>query len=189
MDTTLDYRLKCLKSKEIQEEWYPQMGDYMVALASYCDCEEKEPCSKCLEMSNVFVISSQFDFNESVGGTHWFFGAGTCIRGEGIKCNSTYSHVMTESGDSEVENEFYICSKNKMLWLPRQDQIQSMMLNNYNKTDVGILYSFTDWIENNIKINELYPSSSYSLEELWLMYYMYTNYNKIWNNKDWVEES
>ncbi|GAV11437.1 hypothetical protein [Paenibacillus sp. NAIST15-1] len=180
MNTSLEYRLMCMKATEIQDLWEPQVGDYLVSKASYCYngiCEPASPCNECLEMSNVYVVSGKYDFHESIGGTHWYYGGHSCGRGHGSLINSTGCYVMNRSGhNSSQELDYEISAVSEHLWLPRLDQIQEMLFkgsNCYEKT----MY-FVRWIDTN-----KYYMSDESPEELWLKYLMEKQYNKKWRNE------
>lgn len=188
MDLSIEYRQMCLQAQEIQSNWNPIVGDYMISKASYCGnnddgCTDEYPCIDCLEMDNTYVISGQYNYHESVGGTHWFFGGHACVKGNGNMCNDTACYIMTESGHSTISHELFTSNKTKMLWLPRQDQIQLMFL-----SKISELYRtrlLIEWSDNNIE----YTKSHYSLEMLWLMFFMDKKFNKIWdcNNQKWAE--
>jgi len=180
MDTNNEYRTMCMESPEIQTNWNPLVGDFMLTKSSYCDegnnnCTENKPCSHCLEMGNVYVISGKYDYDKSVGGTHWFFGGGACVNDGGHICNDTHCSIMSESGFSTIRPSPFKCSPDDMLWMPRQDQIQSMFLNgltNHSKTR-----HFIEWLDTEAEYN----AYTYSLEMLWLMFYMCEVHNKQWN--------
>lgn len=187
MDTSLEYRLMCLKANEIQQQWKPEDGDYMVSKASYCgddDCNEDTPCSSCLKMSNLWVISGQYNYHESVGGSHWFFGGSACSKDGGNRANDTHCFIMTNTGHSEIGHRFNTVSKNKMLWLPRQDQLQSLFWNGL--TNVHKIRRFTEWLQT-----ATYNPYTESLESLWLKCYMEEVHHKEWNAisniKKWEE--
>lgn len=180
MDNSIEYRWMCYQAKELQKQWKPQIGDYIISKCGYCydednKCTHDEPCIDCLEMDNTYVISGQFDYNTSVGGTHWFFGGGACVSDYRCKCNDTFCYVMTEDGHSDISDDLHTSTKNEMLWLPRQDQIQSIFLNGLTKTYK--VKAFIEWLD----IKAEYNAYTYSLEMLWLMFYMYKVYNKKWN--------
>jgi hypothetical protein len=92
--------------------------------------------------------------------------------------------------DKEVKYLIYILSANCVqlngtdIWLPRQDQLQAMLLNylNFTSTTWGLLSAVyhKTWKETE------YYSLFISMEQLWLSFVMYEKYNKIWNGKDWV---
>jgi hypothetical protein len=176
----------CYKAKELQDSWNPKIGDYMVSTASYCgnddpNCDESGICKECLEMSNIYVISGQFDFVEELGGRHWFYGGSPCVKGDGNRMNDTHCYVMTRKGNSMLTNRFLQSSQKQKTWLPRQDQIQEMFmtaLNSYSKTK-----EFVKWLDT-----EIYNPFTFSLEMLWLMFYMEQRYNKRWDAvvKEWI---
>jgi len=68
-------------------------------------------------------------------------------------------------------------------WLPRQDQLQDMIM----KTQIGndtycytsLILDFVDFVNR--------PSELFTLEQQWLVFVMKEIYNKVWNDKDWVE--
>ena len=181
MDTNNEYRLMCLNSSEIQNNWNPEVGDFMLAKAAYCDednidCTEEKPCAECLESDNVYVISGKYDYAESVGGTHWFYGGMACVNGNGHICNDTQCYIMTESGHSTIQPQMYGShAKDTYLWLPRQDQIQSMFLNGL--TEQYKVKRFIEWLDKDANYNP----HTYSLEMLWLMFYMNKVHYKQWN--------
>lgn len=174
MDLGKKYRIMCYKSQEIQDKWTPTEGDFMLSLASYCDCNKESICDECLEMDNVYVISGEYSFVEEVGGKHWLYGGTPCVRGDGNRLNDTYCFTMTRTGYSEITNEFYRSSVKDHLWLPRQDQIQDMLLKGL--ANVSKLVYFTQWLKT-----ATYNPHTYSMEMLWLMYYMEEVHNKKWN--------
>ena len=181
MDLKIEYRTMCMNSPEIQSKWKPEVGDFMLTKSTYCDeddendCTENKPCPDCLEMGNVYVISGKYDYAESVGGTHWFFGGSACIHGDGHRCNDTQCYIMSESGFSTIQPSPFKCSKEDMLWMPRQDQIQSMFLNGL--TDHYKVRYFIQWLDTEAEYN----AHTYSLEMLWLMFYMNKVHHKQWN--------
>jgi len=192
MDLSIEYRSMCLQAQEIQDNWNPLKGDYMISKASYCGsndegCTEEYPCIDCLEMDNTYVISGQYNYHESVGGTHWFFGGHACVKGDGNMCNDTACYIMTNNGHSTISHELFTSNKTKMLWLPRQDQIQAMFLNEITPSfKIRKFINFMDWLDHEIKY---YDTSLFSLEMLWLIYFMYKTYNKEWdiNKQKWIQ--
>ena len=181
MDLKIEYRLMCLSAPEIQNNWNPDVGDFMLTKSTYCDegendCTENKPCSHCLEMGNVYVISGKYDYAQSVGGTHYFFGGGACVNDGGHTCNDTYCSIMSESGFSTIHPSPFKCSKEDMLWMPRQDQIQSMFLNGL--TNIYKLKRFIRWLDIEVTFN----THTYTLEMLWLMFFMDKVHFKQWNS-------
>jgi hypothetical protein len=189
MDTSVKYRIMCYKAKEVQQLWSPTEGDFMVAKASYCgendECSEDNVCTECLEMSNIFVISGGFTFSQELGGQHWFFGGSPCVRGGGNRMNDTYCFTMTKSGHSGVVSKFDVSSQGEKIWLPMQDQLQQMFLTGL--TEHYKVRYFIEWLDEDARYNPF----TYSLEMLWLMFYMQRKQGKKWdatsNIQEWVE--
>lgn len=179
MDTSAIYKVMCQRATELQSNWKPQEGDFISTTASYCDegnCSEQNLCLECAESSNTFVISGQFDYAKDVGGTHWFFGGHGCVRGDGNRINSTACYVMTKDGFSTIyPNSFESSSQKEKIWLPRQDQLQSMLWSGL--TDVGKIREFIDYLDTEAEYN---PHTD-SLESIWLGLYMRLKHNKKWN--------
>ena len=79
-----------------------------------------------------------------------------------------------------------------LIFLPRQDQLQEMMipkdeqdcLNKY----VVLLDDFQEWVlEKGIGLEWSYLIQV-SMEQLWLAYVMHEKYQKIWANGEWIKE-
>jgi len=65
-------------------------------------------------------------------------------------------------------------------WLPRQDDIQKMF-----KEEAFVLAGkFSDEMENYITGDP----SWWTMQGLWLAYYMWKKHGKIWGGEEWVEE-
>lgn len=76
-----EYILNCIFDKTIQRNWKPGIGDLIVG-----------------ETGNIYTITSSFPFHESIGGEHFYFGGGMCVRDGGNFCNETYTMVLTKDG-------------------------------------------------------------------------------------------
>ena len=69
-------------------------------------------------------------------------------------------------------------NRESYIWLPRQDQLQAMVVENYvshRKMFVCFGYYCAE-----------YGDINYSGEKLWLMFVMYKKHNKEWVNGDWI---
>ncbi|ATF13554.1 hypothetical protein A616_16690 [Brevibacillus brevis X23] len=179
MDVSPYYRVMCQKAVELQNIWRVQVGDYISTRSSYCEegsCSESQMCLDCAKMANTFVISGKYDYSESIGGTHWFYGGHSSVLGLGNVINSTSCHVMTKDGFSGIYKHKHECgSTAEKVWLPRQDQYLDMFL-------IGLTYkskikAFIDYIETVAEYN-LFTDS---LEMVWLCFYMKEKHNKKWN--------
>lgn len=75
------------------------------------------------------------------------------------------------------------------VWLPRQDQIQDLLLEEYLSV-FDLLWEFHEFCDTTGK---KYPASNphtwffNSIEQLWLGFYMKAIYNKIWEGKTWTK--
>lgn len=102
--------------------------------------------------------------------------------------------VLTYQSTHEKEKDF----KASSIWLPRQDQLQAMVIGNGRKMlgRDGVLYRFNNWLVlefldyDNIVTDEKWRMDC-SMEQLWLCFVMYEKYNKLWDSerKTWVKES
>lgn len=180
MDFSKEYRLMCYKSKELQNSWNPQMGDYMFCKVGYCEeenvCSDDSPCPECLNRGNIYVISGKYDYCKSIGGTHWFYGGDLCSRDGGNIANETECYVMTADGKHHDLCNFQVGKKSDKIWLPRQDQLQNMFLEGFSQHYKA--RRFIWWLDEGVVE---YNPHTYSLEMLWLQYYMYLKFNKTWN--------
>ena len=80
----------------------------------------------------------------------------------------------------------------RLLWLPRQDQIQEMMDDKF--TLDGLLGCFNSFWNPNCELYKPYPKipKGYgvfhlfkSCEQLWLAFYMHEKHNKVWDGEKW----
>lgn len=74
--------------------------------------------------------------------------------------------------------------KNDIIWLPRQDQLQGMVViekSEWFLTGIATYdkYGFSKEIE--------YYGQFDSFEKMWLCFVMEKKYNKIWNDSDWFK--
>jgi len=68
----------------------------------------------------------------------------------------------------------------KIVWLPRQDQIQAM----FNEKPFVLSKRFDEEMENYITGNP----DNWSFEMLWLAFYMWKRHKKIWDGEKWVNK-
>ena len=102
-----------------------------------------------------------------------------------------------------TDGNMYLCFKHKYahwnwcgymggIWLPRQDQLQAMLIGKYDMINLFVV--FTDWTKGTLAGGgqEIYKECEFenfaSFEQLWLAFVMKEEYNKIWNGKEWREE-
>ena len=94
-----------------------------------------------------------------------------------------YEHTEYLSCNSELGGRPFpvVAVKNvehKPIWLPRQDQLQGMVKDEYA---INLLYAFHDWYNT----KKDYPSPDWSMEQFWLAFVMGKKYNKVWANNEW----
>jgi len=69
----------------------------------------------------------------------------------------------------------------KIVWLPRQDQIQDMLFaEDLLNGDIGYVVHRLWYFENKGGYN------SSSMQQLWLAFYMKEKHNKTWSGKEWI---
>ena len=78
-----------------------------------------------------------------------------------------------------------------VIWLPRQDQLQEMLIERkgYSKHDAleNLLTDFENWHYDFKMCDMLWVFTS--MEQLWLAFVMKEKYNKIWNGKNWIKKN
>jgi len=72
----------------------------------------------------------------------------------------------------------YVGTRN-ILWLPRQDQLQEMVIDNCESLN-HLLYKILSFHADS---HRKYTS----MEQLWLAFVMKEKYSKIWDGKEWVK--
>jgi len=91
-----EYLLECVFNEEIQKQWKPAIGDIIVGCTG-----------------NVYVIGAVEDLSDSIGGTRYYFGGGSCNRDGGCVLDSTFCYTANESGKffhplkGEIENHYH----------------------------------------------------------------------------------
>ena len=71
------------------------------------------------------------------------------------------------------------------IWLPRQDQLQEMLIKSKNW---GVQWHLAlDYLKLWKEETKAYNKFT-SMEQLWLAFVMREKYDKIWNGKDWIKE-
>jgi len=94
---------------------------------------------------------------------------------------------------SHLDDYNYMKSMNMLqkereyIWLPRQDQIQEMYFN--NAYPCTIITKFYKWFDRTIeKLIENCEGLDWSMEKLWLSYFMHEKHSKIWSEGKWVKK-
>jgi len=71
---------------------------------------------------------------------------------------------------------------NNITWLPRQDQLQEMLINPLLSN--GLIHQIKNKL-NNFRIEKEVQGKIISMEQYLLLIVMKEKYNKVWNGKDW----
>ncbi|MFA4918473.1 MAG: hypothetical protein WC581_04390 [Thermodesulfovibrionales bacterium] len=83
---------------------------------------------------------------------------------------------------SDLEKKVSYLKTIKAVWLPRQDQLQEIIIENYAMPwDLAIAFSNVLMGEN-----ASYFEKIDSMEKLWLAFIMLEKYKKKWNDGEWV---
>ena len=83
---------------------------------------------------------------------------------------------------SDLEKKVSYLKTIKAVWLPRQDQLQEMVIENYATFwDLAIAFSNVLMGEN-----ASYFENFDSMEKLWLAFIMLENHKKKWKDGEWV---
>ncbi len=173
----------CAKAKELQENYIPSDGDYVIAKASYdsdfnVNCSDDNPCDECIVDDNIFVIDNHYDYAKSIGGTYWFFDGTLCSKDGGNIANDTCCSVITKTGKKNNLGLYSIYPLKDFLWIPKLNQLIKLLT-------VSKFYDY--FVQSKGCIDE----SQNDLEINILMYLMKDKYNKYWNyeEKQWRENN
>jgi hypothetical protein len=83
---------------------------------------------------------------------------------------------------SELERKVSYLKTIKAVWLPRQDQLQEMLIEKYaTPWDLAIAFSNVLMADN-----ASYFDNLDSMEKLWLAFIMLEKYKKKWKDGEWV---
>ena len=86
-------------------------------------------------------------------------------------------------GENE-EIDFEWWDKEKLTWLPRQDQLQEILKNwDASQKKLNYFYDFCKWFMH----NQDTFNDNVSFEQLWLAFVMLKKYNKVWSKRKWVK--
>ena len=88
-------------------------------------------------------------------------------------------------GDTKCINVGIVILHKNIIWLPRQDQLQEMIINPLLSN--GLINQIKDKL-NNFKIEKVVQGKIISMEQYLLLIVMQEKYNKVWNGKDWVKD-
>jgi hypothetical protein len=82
-------------------------------------------------------------------------------------------------------------TKVKLLWMPRQDQLQAMVKDKLEANNVGDLHQylniFVEWFTSRVGDYRIREVATY--EQLWLAFVIHELYGKVWDGKDWIKDA
>ena len=90
------------------------------------------------------------------------------------------SEVLTIVSDLELHSSYM--NQIKAVWLPRQDQLQALILDQY-ATPWDLIIEFANTLMSD---KASYFDSFSSMEQIWVAYIMDKKFNKKWTGKDWL---
>jgi hypothetical protein len=131
----------------------------------------KEYIKMCEKAGDIQAL--QPDCNNSLG---------SCYR-YGNFPDDFYRH-----GRYSHKHVFVRVSKNpqeRSIWLPRQDQLQEMILQDGEHDIHSLLRMFFKFYERPGDY-DLYEWKGYSFEIIWLVFIMKEKFNKTWNGEAWI---
>ena len=90
------------------------------------------------------------------------------------------SEAQTIVSDLELHSSYM--HQIKAVWLPRQDQLQALILDQY-ATPWDLVIEFANTLmSDKTSYFEKFPS----MEQIWIAYIMDKKFNKTWDGKNWV---
>ena len=96
-----------------------------------------------------------------------------------FRCALSYVYALEEDNATTGNFSYYIT------WLPLQYQIQQL-IKSYVNCAYRLLQDFYYWCAVQRK-EHIERVKGASMEELWLMFYMWREHYKIWENGEWVQ--
>lgn len=168
MDKTQEHIKMCEKAIEIQEQWIPDIGDVCSVIW------DKNGHSCGVQQA---IIQDRPSYGLSYNFTH-------------DKDNDPSKFVLYNGllfGKKVEEKLIDIKDFKKIIWQPRQDQIQEMCGDNWLKVMKDFWYFCSHPFDGEPRAFNISIESE-SPEQLWLSYYMGTKHHKIWDDEaeDWV---
>ena len=166
MDTSKEYKDMSIKATELQD-WYRggniKEGDF------WC-CS----CNSCRETEIFFMMG--IDDVRSINPKWKMDGT------DGISRTLTASvKLARDLGFGPYWYEEKQSKEYSFIWLPRQDQLQEMVIN----SDYAMTYCSRLWDWAGKQMSGHYVMKFASMEQLWLALVMKEKYNKTWNGETW----
>lgn len=132
----------------------------------------KQYIKMCQDAQEIQVLKKELGFED----LDYFYIGKENFKKEPMILVQGYSYHIFSKDDVNFE---------KFVWLPRQDQLQDLVIGDDHRYDDLFLY-FKDFV----LVSPLYSGESYlSLEKLWLLFIMDFLYQKQWDfeSETWIE--
>ena len=135
-----------------------------------------------IKMSDCPEIQGQRGRHANIGSVWWF--KGSMSLEEGI-CTYHRGKGQVVSGMFDEEDWMSLSiAPDLFIWLPLQHQLQAMYLKDmpdgtYQKV-ATLAEVFHDYHEKNG-----YPVYAYTMDQLWLAFYMFEKHQKTWDGNEW----
>jgi len=160
MNNLKEYILQCRKAIEIQRLHKPAIGDrYFCA------------CNACGDHSTIYHIHD-YDMD-------------SINKRDLTNVYEPYAKLVRDA-DTCTFHAFYNERTPEYLsyiWLPRQDRLQKMIELPKHRDKAGLATYFSLWLNKNIDFWKF----GWSMEQLWLAFVMKEEFNKIWNDENWID--
>ena len=179
MDTSKEYRNMLKAAPEIQSLWKPSIGDYHL-------------WNNSIELISTEHFRSSTRFwlrDKEIWGDRKQYGQ--YIIGYFNEWVVMDFDKNTQVNCEEIIKEFQkqYTRHNNTLWLPRQDQLQDILDENYVHI-IGEFKKFAYSEYNNSVFSAcgtFCPTENGSMEQLWLAFVMNEKYNKVWDGTKWIK--
>lgn len=146
------------KAIEVQKLHKPEVGDYYVCAC--INCIENITKPNVIEYADIDCLNNRdlTNVEPHYAATVKMSGVGAFAAFYNTRCKKDLSYI----------------------WLPKQNQLQDMVLN--NNTCYGKHLYFHEWM----KINQIHNYlKNWSMEQLWLAFVMFEKFNKVWDGCEW----
>jgi|GEM_PF-1201188 len=161
MDTSTEYVEMCKKAHEIQHHDF-ERGDYFhIPKGTRYTGDYEGVTSE--DMTDIFIPQE---------GRYYPF---TSVDYNG---DDTVMYIGSVFSEYPFVDEYRISD---VIWLPRQDQLQAMLSDDFKHIIVVL------WLKKFFELETVSRICS-SMEQWWLTFVMYDKFNKTWNGNEWIKE-
>ena len=166
MDKSETYIKMCRKATEIQDGWVPEVGDWFL---------------------HDYQGTTGFGGHEEE-----IWDPDEFIQFECLTYKPYDRDYIIISREGASESKVYTSSgllKDTHVWLPRQDQLQDMVINDPYKGLLNMQFFFADFFYDVVTDEDGMPQDSQkftSLEQIWLAFVMLDKHSKEWDGEEWL---